>query len=85
MELVFGPEEAHGVSEMDQKSPEAPTRVGARPTPLGAPPYLVASLKLPLRALQVFWASFLPKMSSVKFQVNWTPFDFPFLRNPKIG
>ena len=27
-EIIFGPEEAHGVSEMDQKSPEAPTRVG---------------------------------------------------------
>ena len=40
-------------------------------------------LKLSLRALQVFRTSFLPKMSSMKFQVNWTPFDFPFLRNPK--
>ena len=49
----------------------------------GAPPYLVASSKLPLHALQAFWASSLPKMSSVKFQVNWTPFDFPFLRYSK--
>ena len=33
MEIIFGPEEAHGVPEMGQKSPEAPMRVGARPTP----------------------------------------------------
>ena len=36
MEIVFGPEEAHRVPEMDQGSPEATTRVG------GAPPYLVS-------------------------------------------
>ena len=24
-----------------------------------------------------------PKVSFVKFQVDWTSFDFPFLRNPK--
>ena len=36
-------------------------------------------LEASLTALQVFWASFLPKMSSMKFQVSWTPFDFPFL------
>ena len=35
MEIIFGPEEAHGASEMDQKSPDAPTRVGARPLPRG--------------------------------------------------
>ena len=29
------------------------------------------------------WASSGPKISSVKFQVNWTPFDFPFLRYSK--
>ena len=49
----------------------------------GAPPYLVASSKLPLHGLQVFWASSDPKISSVKFQVNWTPFDFPFPRYSK--
>ena len=37
MELIFGPEEAHGVSKMDQKSPGLPTRVGGTPTPQGAP------------------------------------------------
>ena len=30
------------------------------------------------------WASSGPKMISVKFQVNWTPFDFSFLRYSKI-
>ena len=29
------------------------------------------------------WASSGPKMISVKFQVNWTPFGFPFLRYSK--
>ena len=37
MEIIFGPEEAHGASEMDQKSPEATMRVGARP-PISWPP-----------------------------------------------
>ena len=38
MEIVFGPEEDHGASEIDQKSPDATTRVE------GTPPYLVATL-----------------------------------------
>ena len=46
---------------------------------------LVPSSLLPGRGLQVSLVAFLPKISSVKFQVNWTPFDFPFLRNPKTG
>ena len=29
------------------------------------------------------WASSGPKIISVKFQVNWTPFGFPFLRYSK--
>ena len=73
------------MEEVRPGSHEGPTRVEGAPWGVCVPPYLVASLKLPLRALQVFWASFFPKMSSVKFQVNWTTFDFPFLRNPKIG
>ena len=32
-EIIFGPEEAHGVPEVGQKSPEATTRVGVCPTP----------------------------------------------------
>ena len=37
MELIFGPEEDHGVSELEQESPGLPTRVGGAPTLLGAP------------------------------------------------
>ena len=51
----------------------------ALPRGVGASPYLMASSKLPLRGLQVSRVAFLPKISFVKFQVNWTPFDFPFL------
>ena len=43
-EIIFGPEEAHGVPEVGQKSPEATTRVGGMPYPRGAPPFLVAPL-----------------------------------------
>ena len=49
----------------------------------GRAPYLVASLLLPLHGLQVSRVAFLPKICSVKFQLNWTPFDFPFLRYSK--
>ena len=49
----------------------------------GHAPYLMASSKLPLRGLQVSRDSSDPKISSVKFQVNWTPFGFPFLRYAK--
>ena len=56
---------------------------GGRAQGGGRAPCLVASSLLPLRGLQVFWASSDPKISSVKFQVNWTPFDFPFLQYSK--
>ena len=56
---------------------------GGRAQGGGRAPCLVASSLLPLRGLQVSWVAFLPKLSSVKFQVNWTPFDFPFLRYSK--
>ena len=49
----------------------------------GRAPCLVSSSLLPLRGLQVSQVAFLPKISSVKFQVNRTPFDFPFLRYSK--
>ena len=58
---------------------------GGRAQGGGRTPCLVASSLLPLRGLQVSQVAFLPKISSEKFHVNWTPFDFPFLRNPKIG
>ena len=45
---MFGPEEAHGVSEMYQESLGLPTRVGAAPTPLGMGPCLVDNPETPL-------------------------------------
>ena len=45
----------------------------------GAPATLVGSLGLLWSISDTLWASSGPKISSVKFQVNWTPFDFPFL------
>ena len=45
--IFYGPKEAPGVKELGQKSPEPSTRVGARPTPLGASPYLVDDSKTP--------------------------------------
>ena len=47
MELIFGPEEGHGVKELVQKSLGLPTRVGGAPTPLGVPPYLEDSPETP--------------------------------------
>ena len=62
MELIFGPEEAHGVPKMGQNSPEATTRVGARPTPLGAPPYLVAASGTPLTCPRLQHLLYKPKL-----------------------
>ena len=39
-EIIFGPEEAHGVPEVGQKSPEATTRVGDAPYYLVGPSWL---------------------------------------------
>ena len=33
LRIFYGPKEDHGASELGQKSPELPTRVGARPPP----------------------------------------------------
>ena len=46
--IFYGPEEAHGASEMDQKSPELSTRVEGVPPPLGVGPYLVDDSETPL-------------------------------------
>ena len=51
---------------------------GARPGG-GRAPTLVGSPGLSWSNSDTPWASSGPKISSVKFQVNWTPFDFPFL------
>ena len=49
----------------------------------GRDPTLVGSPGLSWSISDTPWASSGPKISSVKFQVNWTPFDFPFLRYSK--
>ena len=54
---------------------------GGVPRGAGAPPCLVATSKLPLRALQVPWIASVPKIISRRFHSVWTPFDIPFLRN----
>ena len=49
----------------------------------GASPILVGSPGLFWSISDAPWASSGPKIISVKFQVNWTPFGFPFLRYSK--
>ena len=71
------------MTEVGKGSHEGPMRVEGAPRGVGAPPCLVPSSLLPLCTLQVFWVSSVPKISSVKFHVNWTPFYFPFLRYSK--
>ena len=51
--------------------------------PLGAPPTLVGSSGLFWPNSFTPWPSSGTKISSIKFQVNWTPFGFPFLRYSK--
>ena len=56
---------------------------GGRAQGVGAPPTLVGSPGLFWSNSDTPWASSGPKISSMKFQVNWTPFDFSFLRYSK--
>ena len=49
----------------------------------GRAPTLVGSPGLSWSISDTPWASSGPKISSMKFQVNWTPLDFPFLRYSK--
>ena len=49
----------------------------------GRAPTLVGSLGLFWPISFAPWPSSSPKISFVKFQVNWTPFGFPFLRYSK--
>ena len=55
---------------------------GARPGG-GRTSTLVGSPGLSWSNFDTPWASSGPKISSVKFQVNWTPFGFPFLQYSK--
>ena len=53
--------------------------VGASAQGVDAPPTLVGCPGLSWSNSDTPWASSGPKISSVMFQVNVTPFDFPFL------
>ena len=61
-----------GVGNKSGRSPRRPRGRGRAPT-------LVGDSRLFWSILDNPWASSGPKISSVKFQVNWTLFDFPFL------
>ena len=50
---------------------------------VGHTPTLVVSSGLIWPISGTLWASSGPEMISVNFQVNWTTFDFPFLRYSK--
>ena len=71
-EIVFGPEEAHGVPEMDRRSLEATTRVGARP-PISWPPRLLLDVHS-----KVSWIAFVPKRSlpKVSFRLDSVCYSF---------
>ena len=65
-----------GVGNKAGGSPGFPRGRGRAPTLVGSPGLFWSNS-------DTLWASSGPKISSVKFQVNWTPFDFPFLRYSK--
>ena len=56
---------------------------GGRAQGGGRAPTLVVNPGLSWSISDTPWASSGPKISSMKFQVNWTLFDFPFLRYSK--
>ena len=55
----------------------------SRPRGRGRAPHLVGASGTFWPISDTLWASSGPKISSMKFQVNWTPFDFPFLQYSK--
>ena len=59
--------------------------VGAFPTPLGVPSYLVAALFLYDFISKSSGFLSVQERSSRKFHSVWTPFGIPFLQNSKIG
>ena len=66
-------------------SPGCPRGRGAHPGWVGAPPTLVGSPGLSWSISDTPWASYGPKISFVKFQVNWTPLVFLFCDTLKEG
>ena len=65
------------------KTQKRRTRGRGRAQGGGRAPTLVGSPGLSWFNSDTPWASSGPKISSVKFQFNWTPFDLPFLRYSK--
>ena len=81
LDLGFFPEvsvyiRGFGVGNKSGGSPRRPRGRGRAPT-------LVGDSRLFWSILDNPWASSGPKIISVKFQVNWTPFGFPFLQYSK--
>ena len=68
--------------EQVRGSPRRPRGRG-RAQGVGRAPTLVGASGLFWPISDAPWASSGPKIISVKFQVNWTPFGFPFLRYSK--
>ena len=71
-----------GVGNKAGGSPGCPRGRGERPGG-GRTPTLVGIPRLFWPNSFTPWPSSDPKISFVKFQVNWTPFGFPFLRYSK--
>ena len=67
-----------GVGNKSGGSPRRPRGRG-RIQGVGRAPHPRGGLGTLLAHLCTLWIASVPKISSVKFQVNWTPFDFPFL------
>ena len=67
-----------GVGNKSGGSPRRPRGREARPGGR-ARPTLVGALRLFWPISDTPWVSSGPKIISMKFQVNWTPFGFPFL------
>ena len=59
--------------------------MGARPTPQGAPSWLVATSWVFWPPSEASWVSSGPKITPVNFYPIWTPFDIDFLKSPKTG
>ena len=70
--IVWGYVDIYGRKKYVGGPPGCPRGRGRAPHPRGQPGTLLSNS-------DTLWASSGPKISSVKFQVNWTPFDFPFL------
>ena len=81
-DLVLGYIRGVGVGNKSGGSPRRPRGRG-RTQGVGRAPTLVGASGLFWPISGTLWASPGPKMISVKFHVNWTPFGFPFLRYSK--